>query len=276
MSSSDHLMPHSPSQRKYSGATGMELGSSSGSDSHDNSDSNISDMVVDVKTKFTGIKSNHHGRGQDGDFVPSGGSNSKNNSGSDSESNSNSNSKSGGDLVIADDGNGYSTSTTNSRNASPQRSKGHAVSNNNKDSFYRRKIGQSPAINRDSPFKFNRSKTSSKYSYSLCPPSFDFLPPQRRAAANIRYNYSDDSDQSKDSEVLPRRPAQRRGRRKSDSEFEMSGCSEEEEPSNSDSFHDGNDDLSEEDFRPTKRKGKVRKRVSLECPVSRLVVLCLV
>ncbi len=270
MSTKDHLLPHSPSQRNYSTPSGMELGSSSGSESHDNSDSNVSDMVVDVKTKFSRIKSKHR-KSQDGDFVPSG--DSKSNSGSRSESDSDSNSK----LVIVDNGDEYSTSTTTSQSASPapQRSKGHATPNNNTSSFYQRKIGQSPLINRDSSFKFNRSKSNSKYTYSLCPPSFDFLPPQRRAAANVRYNYSDDSDES---EVIPRRPAQSRSHRRSDSEFDVSEQSE-EELSNSDSFHDDDDLSEEEDYQPTMRKGKSRKGVSfskITCVrIVMVVVLCI-
>ena len=258
-------MPHSPSQRNYSGVPGMDgidVGSTSGSDSP-GSDSNISDMVIDVKTKFANVKSRHR-KSQDGEFMPSPGSSSKTISESDSDSSSAS--KSGGDLVIADEENKsvYSSSTTNSQSMSPRRSKGQAAaSSNNTTSFYRRKVGQAPRINRDSPFKFNRTKTSSKYSYELCPPSFDLLPPPRRAATKVRYNYSDESDQSKDSDVLPRRPARRGNRVKSDSEFEMTGESEMEQSNNDSSIDEDNssgDDYQRSRSRGSKRKG--RKKVS--------------
>lgn len=265
MSFNNHLMPHSPTQRNYSG---VSLVSSSGSDSHD-SDSNVSDLVVDVSSKFVGLKSRNR-KSQDGDFVPLSGSSSKSNSESRSDSESDSDSKSDGGLVIADAENGSTYSTdTNSRSISPQRSKGQhsQPKTSSAASFYRTKVGQSPRINRDSPFHFNRSnvrQNNSKYSYELCPRSFDILPPQRRAAANVRYNYSEDSDQSNDSGQLSRKLSRKlvrrdRGRRKSDSEFEMSGESE-EEPSNSDSFID-DDDVSEEEYQPSKSRGGNKGRM---------------
>ena len=262
MSSSNHLLPHSPSQRNYSGLSAVL---SSGSDSHD-SDSNVSDMVVEVGTKFASLKSRNR-KSLDGDFVPMSGSDSKSNSESGSEVESDSDSKSDGGLVIADveNGSAYSTST-NSRSVTPQRSKGQ-LTHYSTASFYRPKIGQSPKITRDSPFNFNRSnvrQSNSKYSYELCPRSYDLLPPQRRAAANVRYKYSEESDQSDDSEQLPRKPVRRGRKARSDSEFEMSGASE-GEPSNEDSFID--DDVSEEEYRPSRNrggnKGRAQRKVSI-------------
>ncbi len=259
-------MPHSPSQRNYSGVPGTNV-STSGSDTHD-SDSNVSDMVIDVKTKFASVKSKHR-KSQDGEFMPSAGSSSKSNSESDSDSSSAS--KSGGDLVIVDDENkSVYSSSTNSQNMSPRRSKGPAAaSSKNTTSLYRRKVGEPPRINRDSPFKFNRTKASSKYSYELCPPSFDLLPPPRRAATKVRYNYSDESDQSNDSDVLPRRPARRSNRVKSDSEFEMSGESEGEQSNNVSSSDE--DDLSGDDYQQSRSKGskrKGRKKVSVRTSIA--------
>lgn len=79
MSSNDHLMPHSP-QRNYPHGSRMSLGSSSGSDSHD-SESNVSEMMVDVESKFANIKGKHR-KSIDADFEPASDASSK----SDSES----------------------------------------------------------------------------------------------------------------------------------------------------------------------------------------------
>ena len=276
----DPIKPHSP-QSNYPSSTsrtGMRLESSSESDSNDshgeNSDSNVSDMIEDTTVRFASIRTKR--KSLDGDFNPKSGSSSRSPSktGSDSESGTGSVESSDGNLVIAENGS-VSSRASNSRTVSPQRSRVAAQlseeesdngTTNRTSSFYgsrskQHKFGQSPLVTRDSPFTFKRGnhsntrESNSRYSYELCPPSFEIYPPRRRAAVNVRYQFSDnESEESNESDVPPlkRNRRQQKRRRRSESEFEVSG--ESEATSNNISVIDDSEE-SEEEYHPTRRRG---------------------
>lgn len=286
----DPIKPHSP-QRNYPSSTsrtGIRLESSSESDSNDshggNSDSNISDMIDDTTVRFASIRTNR--KSLDGDFNPKSGSSSRSPSetGSDSESGTSSvgSSKSDGNLVIAENG-----SVSNSQTISPQRSRiatrlsddESDNSTNRTSSFYgsrskQRKFGQSPLVTRDSPFTFKRGNNSnaresnSRYSYELCPRSYEIYPPRRQAAVNVRYQFSDNESEGSNESDIPR--IRRQQKRRSESEFEVS--EESEATSNNDNFVD-NSEESEEEYRPTRRRGGNRNRSRRKVFVDIVIVM---
>lgn len=264
----DPIKPYSP-QRNFSSiipGTGMRIVSSSESDSNvDHSDSNVSDMIQDTTEKFANIKTKRKSR--DGDFVP----HSSSRSGSDSESKSTS-SKSDRELVIAENSSVSSKDHSSNRSRSAAKQSDGEESDNGSSralSYYgarskqQNKLSQSSLVNRDSPFTFKRGnhsnfrESNARYSYELCPPSFDIIYPRRQAAVNVRYQFSDnESDQSDDSKQLTsKRRGRQQRRNKSESEFEASDATT--VSSNDDNFIAESAE-SEEEYRPSRRRGATK------------------
>lgn len=271
----DPLLPHSPSRARHKmkasadrrgAGHAMSSGSDSGSSSGEE-ESDVSDIVVDNKSKFAALSKKRRKSGES-DYVPREESHSP-----ESQSESESESNSGRSAVEEEESDTSAESRGLLRKPSTsgllQRQSDESDYSNTSSSRsttlqkYQKSspAGKSPLIKRtsnSSPFTKTNTRnilndvTMRQRNYQLCPP-------KRQAAMNIKYSYY--SDDEVDEEEPKVRPYRARGKRRgspSGSEYEASGQSS-MESSGEESFV-VDDDESDDDYRPRKRAGGRERR----------------
>lgn len=263
-SGTDPIFVHSPRTHYHSKASAVELSTSSSSNSNPGSgdESDVSDLVIDRKGKFENLSRQRRKSGGS-DYVPLSGSNSMSESESESSrSISRSNESDSKPVSVA------STPpvkrTVPSIQAVKKEEEGEEEEAEERRFPLSFPLGQnrfhnSPVVRRSplkSSHRFSPSEVTTMrgYRYSMLP--------SRTAALNVSYSrYLAESDS--DDTSLGRtwkRGKKRRNKDESESEFEMmEEESEEASPSPATSY---SEELSEDDYRPPKKKGR-KKVVSL-------------
>ncbi len=250
----DPIVTHSPRSHYHSHLAHADPSSSPNSESRSHSDSDVSDMVIDNPSRFKDLGRRER-KGSDYHLPSDAPSESESDTGmnpSDESQSENSRSTASlknksSDVVVDDDDDDDDSEESSSRASSSLLLR-----------VSKKQLERSPMV-RKSPLSVShrsnsKSVTSMRgYRYSM--------QPSRSVAANVSYSrYLQEDEEESDSSLPVRGNAGRRRKKQieSESEFEVSGKSEEaslsEELSNS-------EDFSEEDYRPPKQKGRTRKKV---------------